>query len=102
MGFSSFLIHIRYMVFNFLLIKKQYKILAFSFLHPKIYTDSLFNYKRSTLSKIEDNITLPDVIPPQIKKDAPVVCLYDSRRDFEEQFKILYDLKITKKKVPSN
>ncbi|GAF77099.1 unnamed protein product, partial [marine sediment metagenome] len=54
------------------------------------------------LGKIKDNITLPDVIPPQIKKEAPVECLYDSRRDFEKQFKILYDLKVTKKKIPSN
>ena len=54
------------------------------------------------LRKIQKNIILPDVIPPKIKKESPVECLYDSRRDFEEQFKILYDSKVTKKKIPSN
>jgi len=79
-------------------IKKQFN-------HAKEIVHENYSLKEDmerVLSKIQDNITLPDVIPPQIKKEPTVECLYDSRRDFEKQFKILYDSKVTKKKIPSN
>lgn len=53
---------------------------------------------REILDEIQDIIDLPDFEDPKIKRDPPVECLFDSRRDEQLQFNILYDSKISKKK----
>jgi len=54
---------------------------------------------RSKLHSIEDDIDLPEPVPPKIKRNPPVECLYDSWRDFDEQFNILYQKKVTKQRI---
>lgn len=51
------------------------------------------------LDDIKEDIILPDVDPPRIKKDPPIECLFDSRRSKEEQTAILIKNKISKQEV---
>lgn len=48
---------------------------------------------RDELSKATDNISLPSFTSPKIEREPPIDCLYDSRRNSDEQTRILKSYK---------